>query len=37
LMLIATYRPVEVITAEHPLKTVKRNLLVHQLCREIAL
>ena len=33
LMLIGTYRPV----LEHPLKTVKQDLLVHQLCREIAL
>ncbi len=37
LMLIATYRPVEVALAQHPLRTVKQDLLVHQLCREIAL
>ena len=32
LMLIGTYR-----VAEHPLKTVKQDLLVHHLCRKIAL
>jgi predicted ATPase len=37
LMLIGTYRPVDVALAKHPLKTVKQDLLVHQLCREIAL
>ena len=37
LMLIGTYRPVDVAQAQHPLKTVKQDLLVHQLCREIAL
>ena len=37
LMLIGTYRPVEVTLAKHPLKAVKQDLLVHQLCREIAL
>jgi len=37
LMLIGTYRPVEVTLAENPLKVVKQDLLVHQLCREIAL
>ena len=37
LMLIGTYRPVDVILAEHPLKALKQDLLVHQLCREIAL
>jgi predicted ATPase len=36
-MLIGTYRPVDVTLAQHPLKTVKQDLLVHQLCREIAL
>ena len=36
-MLIGTYRPVDVTLAEHPLKAVKRDLLVHHLCREIAL
>jgi predicted ATPase len=37
LMLIGTYRPVDVALVQHPLKTVKQDLLVHQLCREIAL
>jgi len=37
LMLIGTYRPADVTLAEHPLKTVKQDLLVHHLCREIAL
>src|SRR5271157_2944007 len=37
LMLIGTYRPVEVTLAENPLKVVKQDLLVHQLCREITL
>jgi predicted ATPase len=37
LMLIGTYRPVDVTLAQHPLKTVKQDLMVHQLCREIAL
>jgi len=32
-----TYRPADVTLAEHPLKTVKQDLLVHQLCGEIAL
>ena len=37
LMLIGTYRPVDVMLARHPLIMVKQDLLVHQLCREIAL
>jgi len=37
LMLIGTYRPVDVALVQHPLKAVKQDLLVHQLCREIAL
>jgi predicted ATPase len=37
LMLIGTYRPMDVTLSQHPLKTVKQDLLVHQLCREIAL
>ena len=36
-MLVATYRPVDITLAEHPLNMVKQDLLVHQLCREIAL
>jgi predicted ATPase/DNA-binding winged helix-turn-helix (wHTH) protein len=37
LMLIGTYRPVDVTLVGHPLKAVKQDLLVHRLCREIAL
>ena len=37
LMLIGTYRPVDVTLAEHPLEAVKQDLLVHRLCDEIAL
>lgn len=37
LMLIGTYRPIDVAIAEHPLKALKQDLLVHHLCREIAL
>jgi predicted ATPase/DNA-binding winged helix-turn-helix (wHTH) protein len=37
LMIIATYRPVDVILNEHPLKSVKREMQAHNLCREIAL
>jgi predicted ATPase len=37
LMLVGTYRPVDVALAEHPLKAVKQDLLVHHLSREIAL
>ncbi len=37
LMVIGTYRPVDVIVADHPLKGVKRELQAHGLCREVAL
>lgn len=37
LMLLATYRPVEVILSRSPLKLLKQDLLVHRLCREISL
>jgi predicted ATPase len=37
LMLVGTYRPVDVTLAQHPLKRVQLDLLVHQLCSEIAL
>jgi len=37
LMVIGTYRPVDVIVSEHPLNALKQDLSVHQLCREIAL
>jgi DNA-binding winged helix-turn-helix (wHTH) protein/tetratricopeptide (TPR) repeat protein len=37
LMLIGTYRPVDLALADHPLKALKQELLMHKLCREIAL
>jgi DNA-binding winged helix-turn-helix (wHTH) protein len=37
LMLVGTYRPVDVVVADHPLKAVKQDLLVHELCHEIRL
>jgi DNA-binding winged helix-turn-helix (wHTH) protein len=37
LLLIGTYRPVDVLLADHPLKALKQDLLVHHLCHEIAL
>ena len=37
LMIIGTYRPVDVILGEHPLKGVKRELQAHGLCHELAL
>jgi DNA-binding winged helix-turn-helix (wHTH) protein/tetratricopeptide (TPR) repeat protein len=37
LMLVGTYQPVDVILSEHPLNSLKQDLLVHQLCREVAL
>jgi DNA-binding winged helix-turn-helix (wHTH) protein/predicted ATPase len=37
LMLIGTYRPVDVIVSGHPLKAVKRELLVRQQCEELPL
>jgi DNA-binding winged helix-turn-helix (wHTH) protein/tetratricopeptide (TPR) repeat protein len=36
-MLIATYRPVDVILAQHPLKSVKQDLQLHGMCRELPL
>ncbi len=36
LMLIGEYRPTSVESAQHPLDIVKQDLLVHQLCHEIA-
>ena len=35
LMIIGTYRPVDVILSEHPLRDVKRELQAHSLCQEI--
>src|SRR5438094_10020684 len=37
LMVVGTYRPVEVILGEHPLKSVKRELQAHALCHELPL
>jgi predicted ATPase/DNA-binding winged helix-turn-helix (wHTH) protein len=37
LLLIGTYRPVEVIVNEHPLRGVKQELQLHKLCHELAL
>jgi DNA-binding winged helix-turn-helix (wHTH) protein/tetratricopeptide (TPR) repeat protein len=37
LFVLGTYRPVEVLTREHPLKAVKQELQVHGHCRELAL
>jgi DNA-binding winged helix-turn-helix (wHTH) protein len=35
MMLIGSYRPLDLV--DHPLKALNRDLLVHQLCQEIAL
>src|SRR5712664_3497315 len=37
LLLLGTYRPTDVIISQSPLKALKQDLLVHKLCREIAL
>jgi DNA-binding winged helix-turn-helix (wHTH) protein/tetratricopeptide (TPR) repeat protein len=37
LLLLGTYRPADVIVSQSPLKTLKQDLLVHGLCREISL
>jgi DNA-binding winged helix-turn-helix (wHTH) protein/predicted ATPase len=37
LLIIGTYRPVEVILGDHPLKGVKRELQAHGLCHELPL
>lgn len=37
LMVIGTYRPVDVILREHPLKGVKLELQAHKLCNELPL
>lgn len=36
LLLIGTYRPVEVVLSGHPLKTVKQELQMHGFCHELA-
>ncbi|NOT54114.1 MAG: AAA family ATPase, partial [Deltaproteobacteria bacterium] len=35
LLVIGTYRPVDVIMSGHPLKTVKQDLLIHGHCQEL--
>src|SRR5437867_2865724 len=37
LVLLATYRPAEVVISQSPLKSLKQELLIHVLCQEIAL
>jgi predicted ATPase/DNA-binding winged helix-turn-helix (wHTH) protein len=37
LLLIGTYRPVEVIVTEHPIRNVQRELQLHKLCHELPL
>ena len=37
LLLIGTYRPVDVILSQSPLKPLKHDLLVHHLCHEVAI
>ncbi len=37
LLLIGTYRPVDVILGDHPLKAVKAELAAHRLCAEMPL
>src|SRR5260370_20868504 len=37
LMLVCTYRPVEVVLSNSSLKGLKQDLQIHQLCSEIAL
>lgn len=36
-MLLCTYRPVDVLLSQSPLKRLKEDLQVHQLCRQIDL
>ena len=36
-VVIGTYRPVDVILSDHPLKRVKRDLQAHDLCNELSL
>jgi predicted ATPase len=37
LMLLGTYRQVDVAVSGHPMRALKPDLLIHHLCREIAL
>src|SRR5262245_20682581 len=36
-LIMGTYRPVEVLTREHPLKSIKQELQLHGQCTELAL
>ena len=36
LMLLGTYRQMDVAVSGHPLKALRPDLLIHHLCREIA-
>ena len=37
LLILGTYRPVEVILSRSPLKGLKQDLVIHRLCREVVL
>jgi DNA-binding winged helix-turn-helix (wHTH) protein/predicted ATPase len=37
LLIIGTYRPIEVLTRDHPLREIKQELQVHGQCEELAL
>jgi predicted ATPase len=37
LLVLATYRPVELIVREHPLKNLKHELQIHGQCKELPL
>ena len=37
LLIIGTYRPVEMLVSAHPLRTVKEELEIHRLCEELQL
>jgi hypothetical protein len=37
LLILGTYRPIEVLTREHPLRAIKHELQVHGQCEELAL
>ena len=37
LVLLCTYRPADVVVAENPLKALKQDLLIHDLCTELPL
>src|SRR5262245_5379761 len=37
LVLLCTYRPADVVVAENPVKLLKQDLLIHDLCAEVSL